>query len=117
MRQLMARQSPLQKPTPTVAPVMHCVVENEELEARGHDDGDDAAHLHGEAARGRLQREAVAQVLHDVVAVRPETDDDADTSEGEDPGGDVVRAVLGEDTRVPDLVDGGIRSNGTIRRC
>lgn len=53
-----------------------------ELELGRHDNGDGGAELHRKAARGRVQRDLVAERAHDVVAVRPEADDDAGAAEG-----------------------------------
>ena len=71
---------------------------------RGHDDGDRAAELHGEATRGRVQGDAVTEVAHDVVAVRPETDDNGRTAKCEDPGRD--GRLVAELPGAPDEVNG-----------
>lgn len=59
-----------------------------------------------------MQSDAVAQVLHDVVAVSPETDDQAGAAEGENPGGDLGLALRGERTIMPDLENSSIGSDG-----
>ena len=41
----------------------------------GEDDGEGAAEFHGETAGWGMERDAVTQIAHDVVAVCPETDD------------------------------------------
>lgn len=50
-------------------------------QSRSHDDGHRGAELHGESTRRRVQRNAVTQVAHDIVAVGPETDGDGGTAE------------------------------------
>lgn len=85
-RQLTERRSPLQSATPTVAPVMHIVVETgmpycdartvqagyerqRPVQVRGEarlTDGDGRTELHREAARRRVQRDLVPEDLHDV---------------------------------------------------
>jgi len=102
-----------------------------ELELRSHDDGNGGAKFHGETTRRRHESNAVAQVLHNVVAISPETDNDGDTSEGtremhvsgkprkvtkklpgnsQNPVGH-LRLVGWNDTLLPDLVDGGVRAD------
>ncbi len=49
-------------------------------EASGQDDGAGCAEFHGETARGRVQREPVAQHLHDVVAVGPDAESNTGTA-------------------------------------
>ncbi|KAF4505868.1 hypothetical protein G6O67_007772 [Ophiocordyceps sinensis] len=80
-------------------------------ESSGHDDGDDGAQFHGEAPGRRHEGDAVAEVAHDVVAVRPEAEDDAGAAKGEDPKGH-VGLVAGYLRGAPDLVDGGIGPDG-----
>ena len=82
-----------------------------ERETRGHDDGDGGAELHGETARGRVQRDAVAELAHHVVAVEPETDGDGGAAVGEDPDGD-VGGLLDLVGALPDDVDGGEGADG-----
>lgn len=43
-------------------------------------DGAGGAELHGETARGRVERQTVTEVTHDVVAVCPDTNGDANAS-------------------------------------
>jgi hypothetical protein len=45
-------------------------------QSRRHDHGDGGTKLHREPTRRRHQCQAVAEVLHDVIAVGPEADDD-----------------------------------------
>lgn len=82
-----------------------------ESKTRGHDDGDGGTELHGETARGRVQRDAVAELAHHVVAVEPETDGDGGAAVGEDPDRDVGLLVdlVGA---LPDDVDGGEGADG-----
>ncbi len=158
MRQLMVRQVPEQRPTPTVAPVMHCVVEtgravgrhiqsaigerhqtqrgtgNGKVRAMSpgmrtwlhkatgksprvltklcrHDDSDGATKLHREAARRGVQRDAVSEVAHDVVAVCPQTDDDRGATEGQNPGRH--RRLRANLSGAPDEIDGRERTDST----
>jgi len=55
---------------------------NRELELGGHDDCNCRTKLHCETTRGRVQSDAVTQVAHDVVAVRPEADNEGHTTKG-----------------------------------
>lgn len=81
-----------------------------ELELGRHDDGDGGAELHREAARGRVQGDLVAERAHDVVAVRPEADDDARAAKRQDPGrhGDLGADFAG----LPDEKDRGVGPDG-----
>lgn len=81
-----------------------------ELELGRHDNGDGGAELHREASRGRVQSNLVAERAHDVVAVRPEADDDAGAAEGQDPGwyGDTGADV----PCLPDEKDCGVGADG-----
>jgi hypothetical protein len=51
----------------------------------GHDDGHCSTEFHGKTTSRRVESDLVAQRAHDVVAVRPETDNDASSTEREDP--------------------------------
>lgn len=77
----------------------------------GQDNGDNRSQFHRETAGRRHQRNSVTQVSHDVVAISPETDDDAGTTKAENPDGD-FRLLTRNKTGVPDLVDGGIGTDG-----
>lgn len=95
-----------------------------------HDGG---SKLHGESTRGRVKGKVVSEDLHDVVTVGGElleagersakrlgevtpestthSDDDHGSSKDEDPDGDgVLRG--GELSSGPDLVDGGVGTDG-----
>lgn len=74
------------------------------------DDGDDRAKLHGEATRGRHEGDSVSKVAHDVVAISPETEDDTSTTKGKNPERH-LSLLSGNITRLPDLIDGGVRTN------
>lgn len=76
----------------------------------GQHHGQRGTKLHAETTRRRVQRDAVAQVAHEVVAVRPETDGDGGTSEHQDPDGH--GRVLAGGVGLPDVVDGGQRAHG-----
>merc|ERR1719262_526935 len=69
------------------------------------------AELHGKTARGRHERDLVAENLHDVVAVGGEADDDEAGAGDEDPDGD-GRLLARNLHRRPDLVDRRIRADG-----
>ena len=49
----------------------------------------------------------VSEIAHDMVSVSPETDSDGNTTEGENPDGD-VGLLLGDNTILPDLVDSSV---------
>lgn len=57
-----------------------------------------------------MQRDAVAEHAHHVVAVEPETDGEGGAAVGEDPDGD--RGLGGDCVGGPDEVDGGQGSDG-----
>lgn len=81
-----------------------------ELKLGGHNNGDSGAELHRETTRRRMQRNLVAESTHDVVAVRPETNDDTGTAKSQDPRwhGDTGANVV----CLPDEVDCGVGANG-----
>lgn len=51
-------------------------------QTRSDDDGDGTAQLHGETTRWGVESDPVTQVLHDVVTISPQTNDESDTTEG-----------------------------------
>jgi hypothetical protein len=51
----------------------------------GHDDSHCSTEFHGKATSRRVKSDLVTQRAHDVVAVRPETDNDASSTESQDP--------------------------------
>lgn len=57
-----------------------------------------------------MERDSVTQVAHDVVPVSPETDDDSNTTEGQDPVRD--RNFAAQFIGIPDLEDGGVWADG-----
>jgi hypothetical protein len=59
-----------------------------------------------------VESEAVSKIAHDVVSVCPETDDEGSTSIAENP--DWNRGLRRELAGVPDEVDGGERTDGTV---
>ena len=77
----------------------------------GHDDSNDGAKLHGETTGRRHKGDAVTQVAHDVVSISPQTNDNTSTTKGENPDRD-IRLLDGKIALVPDLEDGGIRTDG-----
>ena len=80
------------------------------LQLSGHDDGSSSTEFHGETTRGGMQGDLVAERAHNVVTVRPETDDNTGTTKGENPSGD---RNLGADlTSLPDKVDGSVGTDG-----
>jgi hypothetical protein len=60
-----------------------------------------------------VESKAVSEIAHDVLPVRPETDDDSGTAVAENP--DCDGGFGGELAGVPDEVDGGGGADGTGR--
>ena len=59
-----------------------------------------------------MESEAVSKIAHDVVSICPETDDEGSTSIAENPNRN--GRLRREFTSVPDEVDGGERTDGTV---
>lgn len=78
---------------------------------RGEEDGDRGAELHGETTGRRVHGQSVTEDGHDVVAVSGQADDDHTSTKGEHPSWR-RRIRGGGPTSVPNLVDGGKRSDG-----
>lgn len=74
-------------------------------------DGASSTQLHRETTSGRVERQSVTQVAHDVVSVGPDTEGDTSTTEAENPDWDFGLAS-GDRAGVPDLVDSGVRTDG-----
>jgi hypothetical protein len=51
----------------------------------GHNNGYCGTEFHGKTTSRRVKSDLITQCAHDVVAVRPETDNDASSTESEDP--------------------------------
>lgn len=99
MRQLIERQVPEQRPTPTVAPVMHWVVETGSSAERvsyriqlvvrdrvltktsGENNSDNSTKLHTETSRRRVEGQTVTKVTHNVVSVSPDAKGNSTTTE------------------------------------
>jgi hypothetical protein len=79
-------------------------------------DGDGGSELHRETTGGRVEGDLVTEDLHDVVTVRGETDDDHDTSVGENPDGD-GRLAARDLAGTPDMVDYCKRPNSVRDVC
>src|SRR5687768_4889040 len=100
MRQLIDLQVPEQRPTPTVAPVIHWVVETgssvelvstisrdtgngetgSHTQAGSENDSAGSTKLHGETTSRGVKGQAVTENLHDVVTVGPDTESDTSTT-------------------------------------
>ncbi|KAJ3271278.1 hypothetical protein HK104_004709, partial [Borealophlyctis nickersoniae] len=103
--QFKALAFPLHNPTIAVAPVI------QQLHVTRGNNGDSRSQFHREPTGGRVVRDVVTQVRHDAPPTKEETEVDGDTTKEEDPDrdGDVG---FGEDTGLPDSVDGGQGTHG-----
>lgn len=85
--------------------------QTELTKAGGENDSASSTKLHGETTRRRVKGQTVAKNLHDVVTVGPDTKSNTGTTEAENPNRDSRLGTL-KRARAPDLVDGGIGTNG-----
>ena len=77
----------------------------------GKDDGDGSTEFHRETTGRRLEGQAVAQILHDVISIGPETDDDTRATKSKNPCRNSSLAAFNAAV-APDFVDGGIGADG-----
>ena len=83
---------------------------NRKLKTRRHNHSNHGTQLHRESTSRRHERHAVTQVTHNVVTICPQTNNDTNTTKRQNPRGD--SGLLGNVAASPNLVDGGIGTNG-----
>ena len=70
------------------------------------------AQLHRETSAGTLQCDAVSQVPHDIIPIRPQANDQARSAKHQNPNGHIGLALGRQRAVLPDLENGRVRTDG-----